>query len=152
MYRLLTISACLWGPATAGALALCALYVSFRTRFVQLRRLPDAIFGTLRRLVSHSDTGGVSPFEALCTAIAGTVGTGNIAGVAVAISMGGPGAVFWMWVSAFLGMGLKYAEVNLALRYRERVQNEYVGGPMYYIKTAWGAAFCHWPYCSPCPA
>ncbi len=141
MYRLLTLSACLWGPATAATLAICSLYISCRIRFVQLRRLPYALFGTLRRLTSHRDTSGVSPFEALCTAIAGTVGTGNIAGVAAAISMGGPGAVFWMWVSAFLGMGLKYAEVSLAVRFRRRSGNEYVGGPMYYIKDGLGPGF-----------
>ena len=80
----------------------------------------------------------MTPFQAVCTALAGTVGTGNIAGVAGAIAIGGPGAVFWMWCSAVLGMCTKFAEVTLAVHYRERsAAGEWVGGPMYYIKTAW---------------
>ena len=77
----------------------------------------------------------MSPFQAVCTALAGTVGTGNIAGVAGAIALGGPGAIFWMWCSAFLGMCTKFSEVTLAIHFREKNKNgEYVGGPMYYIK------------------
>ena len=77
----------------------------------------------------------MSPFQAVCTALAGTVGTGNIAGVAGAIALGGPGAIFWMWCSAFLGMCTKFSEVTLAIHFREKNANgEYVGGPMYYIK------------------
>ncbi len=83
----------------------------------------------------------MTPFEALCTALAGTVGTGNIAGVAVALSMGGAGAVFWMWVSAFLGMGVKYSEIVLAVKYRERRDGYYVGGPMYTIKNGMGRRY-----------
>ena len=79
--------------------------------------------------------GSMSPFQAVCTALAGTVGTGNIAGVAGAIALGGPGAIFWMWCSAFLGMCTKFSEVTLAIHFREKNKNgEYVGGPMYYIK------------------
>ena len=77
----------------------------------------------------------MSPFQAVCTALAGTVGTGNIAGVAGAIALGGPGAVFWIWCSAFLGMCTKFAEVTLAIHFREKNENgEYVGGPMYFLK------------------
>ena len=79
--------------------------------------------------------GAVTPFQAVCTALAGTVGTGNIAGVAGAIAIGGPGAVFWMWCSALLGMCTKFAEVTLAVHYREKnAHGDWVGGPMYYIK------------------
>ena len=81
-----------------------------------------------------SGTGGVSPFQAACTALSATVGTGNIAGVAGAVAIGGAGAVFWMWISAFAGMTVKVAEILLSLEYREKKNGEYVGGPMYYIK------------------
>ena len=83
--------------------------------------------------------GAMTPFQAVCTALAGTVGTGNIAGVAGAIAIGGPGAVFWMWCSALLGMCTKFAEVTLAVHFRERSDTgEWVGGPMYYIKNGLG--------------
>ena len=83
--------------------------------------------------------GSLTPFQAVCTALAATVGTGNIAGVAGAIAIGGPGAVFWMWISALLGMGTKFAEVTLAVHYRERNdKGDYVGGPMYYIQNGLG--------------
>ncbi|MDO5101274.1 MAG: alanine:cation symporter family protein, partial [Eubacteriales bacterium] len=86
----------------------------------------------------------MTPFQAVCTALAATVGTGNIAGVAGAIAIGGPGAVFWMWVSALLGMCTKYAEVILAVRYREKNrEGEYIGGPMYYIKNGLDKKW-HW--------
>lgn len=81
---------------------------------------------------------GVSPFQALCTALAATVGTGNLAGVAGAITLGGPGAIFWMWVCAFFGMVTKYAEVVLALRFRVRERDGYAGGPMYMIRKGLG--------------
>ena len=82
----------------------------------------------------------MTPFQAVCTALAGTVGTGNIAGVAGAIAIGGPGAVFWMWVSALLGMCTKFTEVTLAVTFPEREtrHGDYVGGPMYYIKNGLG--------------
>ena len=84
---------------------------------------------------TQAKDGSMSPFQAVCTALAGTVGTGNIAGVAGAIALGGPGAIFWMWCSAFLGMCTKFSEVTLAIHFREKNANgEYVGGPMYYIK------------------
>ncbi len=110
------------------------------TRFVQVRKLGASI-----RMVGDSlrhPTEGVSPFQAVCTALAATVGTGNIAGVAGAIALGGPGAVFWMWISAFLGMATKYAEVVLALRYRKKdEQGNWLGGPMYYIRDGMGSKF-----------
>ena len=87
----------------------------------------------------EASDGSMTPFQAVCTALAGTVGTGNIAGVAGAIAIGGPGAVFWMWVSALLGMCTKFTEVTLAVHFRERNRHgDYVGGPMYYIKNGLG--------------
>ncbi len=115
--------------------------MSYKCRFVQLRRFGEAIRGTLSRLGGRGGGQGTTTLESLCTALAGTVGTGNIAGVAVALTMGGPGAIFWMWVSAFLGMGLKYAEIALAVKYRESRGGEYVGGPMYTIKNALPRSF-----------
>ena len=108
-----------------------------RTRFVQLRRFGDMLRLTLVALTRRKNAvpGEVSPLQAMTTALAATVGTGNIAGVAGAIALGGPGAVFWMWVSAFLGMATKYAEVVLAVRYRQRAADgTFCGGPMYYIR------------------
>lgn len=111
------------------------ILLTISTRFVQARRLGASI-----RQVGKSMRGSDrSSFRAVCTALAATVGTGNIAGVAGAIALGGPGAVFWMWVSAFLGMATKYAEVVLALRYRQRgPDGAYRGGPMYYIRMGMG--------------
>ena len=113
------------------------LYLGLRTRFLQIRKFPLAIRSTLGRMFQKktAQDGAMTPFQAVCTALAATVGTGNIAGVAGAIAIGGPGAVFWMWVSALLGMCTKFAEVTLAVHFRERnAQGDYVGGPMYYIK------------------
>ena len=113
------------------------LYLSIRTNFLQIRKFPYAIKTTLGRMLRKREAsdGSMTPFQAVCTALAGTVGTGNIAGVAGAIAIGGPGAVFWMWVSAILGMCTKFTEVTLAVHFRERnKKGDYVGGPMYYIK------------------
>ena len=105
---------------------------------MQIRKFPYAIKTTIGRMFrKRRFRWRHDPFQAVCTALAGTVGTGNIAGVAGAIAIGGPGAVFWMWCSALLGMCTKFAEVTLAVHYRERSEaGEWVGGPMYYIKTA----------------
>ena len=115
----------------------CAVWFSIRTRFVQFRMLREMII-----LLSESAGKGkqgekhVSSFQAFAITIASRVGTGNLAGVATAIAIGGPGAVFWMWVSAVLGMCTKFSEVILAVRFREtNDKGELVGGPMYYIKT-----------------
>ena len=117
------------------------LYLSIRTGFLQIRKFPYAIRTTLGRIFrkrSASD-GAITPFQAVCTALAATVGTGNIAGVAGAIAIGGPGAIFWMWVSALFGMCTKFAEVTLAVHFREiNANGELVGGPMYYIKNGLG--------------
>lgn len=117
------------------------LYLSLRTRFLQIRKFPTAIRATLGRMFQKktAQDGAMTPFQAVCTALAATVGTGNIAGVAGAIAIGGPGAVFWMWVSALLGMCTKFAEVTLAVHFRERNKDgDYVGGPMYYIQNGLG--------------
>ena len=122
------------------------LFLSLRTRFLQIRKFPTAIRATLGRMFQKktAQDGAMTPFQAVCTALAATVGTGNIAGVAGAIAIGGPGAVFWMWVSALLGMCTKFAEVTLAVHYRERSEaGEWVGGPMYYIKNGLSK---HWQF------
>ncbi|MCQ2577714.1 MAG: alanine:cation symporter family protein [Treponema sp.] len=113
------------------------LFLSVKTGFIQVRKFGVSMKRTIGKIFDKKDAsdGSITPFQAVCTALAGTVGTGNIAGVAGAIAIGGPGAVFWMWCSAFLGMCTKYSEVILAVHYRERnADGEYVGGPMYYIK------------------
>ncbi len=117
------------------------LYLTIRTRCIQVRKFGYAMKTTLGRIFDKKEAseGSMSPFQAVCTALAGTVGTGNIAGVAGAIAVGGPGAVFWMWCSAFLGMCTKFAEVTLAVHFREKNKaGDYVGGPMYYIKNGLG--------------
>ena len=127
----------IWGVPAMICIFGVGLYLSLRTRFLQIRKFPYAIRTTLGRMFRKRDDsdGAITPFQAVCTALAATVGTGNIAGVAGAIAIGGPGAVFWMWVSALLGMCTKFAEVTLAVFYHEKNANgELVGGPMYYIK------------------
>ncbi len=119
------------------------LFLSIKTGFFQFRRFGYVLKNTIGMLFNknlhHQDQGSVSPFQAVTTALAGTIGTGSIAGVATALVLGGPGAVFWMWISALLGMVTKYSEIVLALRFREKNENgAYVGGPMYYIKNGLG--------------
>ena len=131
----------IWGVPAMICIFGVGLYLSLRTRFLQIRKFPYAIRTTLGRMFRKKDAsdGAITPFQAVCTALAATVGTGNIAGVAGAIAIGGPGAVFWMWISALLGMCTKFAEVTLAVFYREKNANgELVGGPMYYIKNGLG--------------
>ena len=117
------------------------LVLSARTGFIQFRKFGYAIKNSIGRIFTKSEAkeGSITPFQAVCTALAATVGTGNIAGVAGAIAIGGAGAVFWMWVSALLGMCTKFSEVTLAVHYREKnAEGDYVGGPMYYIKNGLG--------------
>ena len=135
------LNAFIWGIPAMVCIIGVGLYLSFRTRFIQIRKFPYALKNTLGRILKKKEAsdGAITPFQAVCTALAATVGTGNIAGVAGAIAIGGPGAVFWMWISALLGMCTKFCEVTLAVRFRERnAQGEYVGGPMYYIKNGLG--------------
>ena len=131
----------IWGVPAMILLMGVGLYLSIGTRFVQLRKFGAAMKVTLGRIFKRDEAGkgALTPFQAVCTALAATVGTGNIAGVAGAIAIGGPGAVFWMWVSALLGMCTKFAEVTLAVHFRERNKDgDYVGGPMYYIQNGLG--------------
>ena len=131
----------IWGLPAMVCILGVGLLLSVRTNFLQIRKFPYAIKTTLGRVFKRKDAsdGTMTPFQAVCTALAATVGTGNIAGVAGAIAIGGPGAVFWMWCSALLGMCTKFAEVSLAVHYRERSNaGEWVGGPMYYIKNGLG--------------
>lgn len=131
----------IWGVPAMVCIFGVGLYLSIRTGFLQIRKFPYAIRTTLGRIFrkrSASD-GAITPFQAVCTALAATVGTGNIAGVAGAIAIGGPGSIFWMWVSALFGMCTKFAEVTLAVHFREiNANGELVGGPMYYIKNGLG--------------
>ncbi len=141
-----------WGPWLLILLVGTGIYLSIRVGFIQFSKFGYAMKNTLGKIFKKQEAGKgeVTPFQAVTTALAATVGTGNIAGVTGAIAVGGPGAVFWMWISALFGMVTKYSEVTLAVKYRERnSQGDWVGGPMYYIKNglgknwAWlGAIFC----------
>ena len=131
-----------WGPIMLVLLVGTGIFLSARTGFVQVRRFGYIMKNTVGSLFKKSDKdhgNNLSPFQAVTTALAGTVGTGNIAGVTGAIFMGGPGAVFWMWVSAFFGMCTKYAEIALAVKFRETGDDgKFHGGPMYYITNGLG--------------
>lgn len=127
----------IWGIPAMICIIGIGLYLSIGTGFIQIRRFVYAIKHTLGKVFDkkEAESGAMTPFQAVCTALAGTVGTGNIAGVAGAIAIGGPGAVFWMWISALLGMCTKFSEVVLAVHFRERNdKGDWVGGPMYFIK------------------
>ena len=130
-----------WGPWMLILLVGTGVYLSIRVGFIQFAKFGYVMKNTLGKLFKKQTAGEgeVTPLQAVSTALAATVGTGNIAGVTGAIVVGGPGAVFWMWISALFGMVTKYAEVVLSIRYRERnAKGEWVGGPMYYIKNGLG--------------
>ena len=130
-----------WGPWMLILLVGTGVYLSAKVGFIQFAKFGYVMKNTAGKLFKKQTAGEgeVTPFQALATALAATVGTGNIAGVTGAIAIGGPGAVFWMWVSALFGMVTKYAEVVLAVRYRERnAKGDWVGGPMYYIRNGLG--------------
>ena len=132
------INAFVWGIPALVLILSVGLLLSVRSGWVQLRLFPAAIRGFFTP--NKKNTGGISPYRALCTALAATVGTGNLAGVAGAIAIGGPGAIFWMWICGILGMATKFAEATLAVRYRMRdVDGSYVGGPMYMVRQGMGA-------------
>ena len=129
----------LWGPPLLTLLLGTGLYFTCRTGVFQLRHarlwLGGALRACLPRRRGDKDGQAISPFAAMCTALAATVGTGNIAGVAAALAIGGPGAVFWMWVAAFFGMMTAFAENTLGMLYRRRDKDgAWHGGPMYYLK------------------
>ena len=136
----------IWGVPAMACIIGVGLLLSVETRFIQIRKFGYALKMTIGRIFKKSEasSGAMTPFQSVCTALAATVGTGNIAGVAGAIAIGGPGAVFWMWISALLGMCTKFAEVTLAVHYREKNKHgDYVGGPMYYIKNGLSRRW-HW--------
>ena len=127
----------IWGVPAMICIVGVGLLLSIRTGFLQIRKFPYAMKVTIGRMLKKREAsdGALTPCQAVCTALAATVGTGNIAGVAGAIAIGGPGAVFWMWISALLGMCTKFSEVTLAVHFREKnAEGDLVGGPMYYIK------------------
>jgi len=129
----------IWGPPLLILLSGTGLYLTLRLGFIQFRHLPRAFVYMFKRESGAGQTGDVSAFAALCTALSATIGTGNIVGVATAIKAGGPGALFWMWLVALLGMATKYAEGLLAVKYRVRDKNGFMaGGPMYYIENGLG--------------
>lgn len=136
----------IWGVPAMACIIGVGLLLSVETRFIQIRKFGYALKMTIGRIFKKSEasSGAMTPFQSVCTALAATVGTGNIAGVAGAIAIGGPGAVFWMWISALLGMCTKFAEVTLAVHYREKNKHgDYAGGPMYYIKNGLSRRW-HW--------
>lgn len=139
------INGFVWGPIMLALLVGTGVFLTCRTGWVQVRRFGYIMKNTVGSLFRKSDKdhgSNLSPFQAVTTALAGTVGTGNIAGVTGAIFVGGPGAVFWMWVSAFFGMCTKYAEIALALQYRVTDEKgAHKGGPMYYIENGLGKSW-----------
>lgn len=137
------ISSWVWGPVMLAFLLGIGFYLTLGLRAFTWRKTPHA-FVSLWRGRESKQEGDITPFQALMTALSATIGTGNIAGVATAIFLGGPGAVFWMWVTALFGMATKYAEAVLALKYRELDElGKHVGGPMYYIKNGLSQRW-HW--------
>lgn len=136
-----SVNAFIWGVPSMICIIGVGLLLTARTKGLQFRKFGYVLKHTFGTIFSkkEAEDGALTPFQSVCTALAGTVGTGNIAGVAGAIALGGPGAVFWMWCSALLGMCTKFAEVTLAVHFRERNdKGDWVGGPMYYIKNGLG--------------
>lgn len=131
-----TLSSLVWGPIMLTLLVGTGLYLTIILKGMQFRALPHAFKLIFHK--EHSQEGDISHFAALMTALAATVGIGNIVGVATAITMGGPGAVFWMWVTGLVGMATKYSEAVLAVKYREKGKHGMRGGPMYYLSNAAG--------------
>ncbi|MGR6837531.1 alanine/glycine:cation symporter family protein [Syntrophomonas erecta] len=139
-----SINDVLWGPIMLFLLLGTGVYYTLRTRFIQVRKFGQAyrqVFGGAFKKEAADEEGELSSFQALTTSIAAQVGTGNLAGVATAIASGGPGAIFWMWVSAFFGMSTIFGEAVLAQKFRTRREGVVVGGPAYYISEGLGQ---HW--------
>lgn len=134
-----SINSFVWGPAMLLLIAGTGLYLTIGLKFAPQRKLAYG-FKMLWRGRKSSEDGDISPFNALMTALSATIGTGNIAGVATAVFFGGPGALFWMWVIAFVGMATKFGEAVLAVRFRETdALGHHIGGPMYFIRNGLGA-------------
>lgn len=135
------INGLVWGPPMLILIVGTGIYLTFRTKFFSITKLGYTMKNTFMKIFSKEQVGEgeVTAFQAVSTALAATVGTGNIAGVGTAIAIGGPGAIFWMWLAAIFGMATKYAEVVLAIEYREKTTDgRFVGGPMYYITNGIG--------------
>lgn len=136
-----TVNDFVWGPFMLALLLGTGIYYTIRTRFMPITKLGYVLKNTLLKIFDKtvSGEGNITPFQAVATALAATIGTGNIAGVATAIAIGGPGAIFWMWISALFGMATKFGEVVLAVKFREKTPDgRYIGGPMYYIEKGLG--------------
>ena len=128
-----------WGVPMLVLILGTGLFLSVGLKFMSIARIPFGFRLLWKGRIPGDDAGEISPFNALMTSLSATIGTGNIAGVATAIFLGGPGAVFWMWMTALVGMATKYAEAVCAVQFREQDENgNYVGGPMYYIKNGMG--------------
>ena len=146
------INGVVWGPPMLILLVGAGILLTLMTKGMQFRKFGYAMKNTLGKIFQKSEAGEgeITPFQAMTTALAGTVGTGNIAGIVTAVTLGGPGSIFWLWITALIGMCTKYSEVLLAVKFREKNdKGEWVGGPMYYIKNGlgknwkWlGAIFC----------
>ncbi|MZI93283.1 amino acid carrier protein [Vibrio sp. CAIM 722] len=135
-----TIDHFVWGPPLLILLVGTGIYFTFRLGMIQFRHLPTALKMVFSKDKSNAKQGDVSAFAALCTALSATIGTGNIVGVATAIKLGGPGALFWMWLAALFGMATKYSECLLAVKYRKiDDKGQMVGGPMYFLKYGVGS-------------
>ena len=133
----------LWGVPMLILLVGCGFYLTVKLKFFQIFKVREWAFETLASIFKKRETksGGISPYQALSSALASTIGSGNLVGVATAIISGGAGAVFWMWVASFFGMATKYAEVVLAIKFRKSRNGEYYGGPMYYIEDGLGKEY-----------
>ncbi|MFM2481177.1 alanine/glycine:cation symporter family protein [Celerinatantimonas sp. YJH-8] len=137
-----TIDHFIWGPPLLILLMGTGLYLTIRLGVLQVIKLPLALKFVFRPSAVHAKDGDVSSFAALCTALSATIGTGNIVGVATALKLGGPGALFWMWLAAFFGMATKYSEGLLAVKYRQKdAHGQMSGGPMYYLQNG---LKCRW--------
>jgi AGCS family alanine or glycine:cation symporter len=133
------VNGIVWGPLMLFAILGTGFYLSIGLKFMPIRMISAGFVLIYKGRKEDKKEGEISPFNALMTSLSATIGTGNIAGVATAIFLGGPGALFWMWIAAFFGMATKYAEAVLAVHYRERdEEGNHVGGPMFYIKNGLG--------------
>ncbi len=137
------INKTLWGSPMLILLLGCGIFFTVKLRFFQIRDARGWISGTLGSLFKKKEKteNGISPYQALSSALASTIGSGNLIGVATAIASGGAGAVFWMWISAIFGMATKFAEIFLAVKFRKKTKDGYIGGPMYYIERGLSKGF-----------
>ena len=135
------INGFVWGVPMLVLLVGGGILLTIRNRGVQFRKFGYAMKNTIGKIFKKGEAkeGEITPFQAMSTALAGTVGTGNIAGITTAVTLGGPGTIFWLWITALIGMATKYSEVLLAVKFREKNKyGDWVGGPMYYIKNGLG--------------